>query len=305
MGASAANGLTTIDLPGIKKVSSGKVREIFELDEQLLLVASDRLSAFDVILPNPIPFKGTVLTQMAFFWFKHITSEQIVKHHLISVDVDDFPPVLQPYKEQLRGRSSLVTKCKPLPIECVVRGYLAGSGWKEYQESEEICGIPLPSGLVESDQLPEPIFTPATKAESGHDENISFERAAEIVGQDLAEKVRELSLTIYTSASDYARTKGIIICDTKFEFGLVGDDLILIDEVLTPDSSRFWPMDLYAPGRPQASFDKQYVRDYLETLDWDKTAPGPELPSDVIEVTSKRYLEAYERLTGSELPTGG
>jgi phosphoribosylaminoimidazole-succinocarboxamide synthase len=305
MGASAANGLTTIDLPGIKKVSSGKVREIFELDEQLLLVASDRLSAFDVILPNPIPFKGTVLTQMAFFWFKHITSEQIVKHHLISVDVDDFPPVLQPYKEQLRGRSSLVTKCKPLPIECVVRGYLAGSGWKEYQESEEICGIPLPSGLVESDQLPEPIFTPATKAESGHDENISFERAAEIVGQDLAEKVKELSLTIYTSASDYARTKGIIICDTKFEFGLVGDDLILIDEVLTPDSSRFWPMDLYAPGRPQASFDKQYVRDYLETLDWDKTAPGPELPSDVIEVTSKRYLEAYERLTGSELPTGG
>jgi phosphoribosylaminoimidazole-succinocarboxamide synthase len=305
MGESAANGLTTIDLPGIKKVSSGKVREIFELDEQLLLVASDRLSAFDVILPNPIPFKGTVLTQMAFFWFKHITSEQIVKHHLISVDVDDFPPVLQPYKEQLRGRSSLVTKCKPLPIECVVRGYLAGSGWKEYQESEEICGIPLPSGLVESDQLPEPIFTPATKAESGHDENISFERAAEIVGQDLAEKVKELSLTIYTSASDYARTKGIIICDTKFEFGLVGDDLILIDEVLTPDSSRFWPMDLYAPGRPQASFDKQYVRDYLETLDWDKTAPGPELPSDVIEVTSKRYLEAYERLTGSELPTGG
>jgi phosphoribosylaminoimidazole-succinocarboxamide synthase len=305
MGTSATNGLTTIDLPGIKKVSSGKVREIFDLDEQLLLVASDRLSAFDVILPDPIPFKGTVLTQMAFFWFKHITSERIVKHHLISVDVDDFPSVLEPFKDQLRGRSSLVTKCKPLPIECVVRGYLAGSGWKEYQESEEICGIRLPRGLVESDQLPEPIFTPATKAESGHDENISFERAAEIVGQDLAKRVRELSLAIYTSASDYARTKGIIICDTKFEFGLVDDELILIDEVLTPDSSRFWPMDLYEPGRPQASFDKQYIRDYLETLDWDKTAPGPKLPSDVIGVTSKRYLEAYARLTGSELPTEG
>lgn len=305
MGASEANGLTTIDLPGIRKVSSGKVREIFDLDEQLLLVASDRLSAFDVILPDPIPFKGTVLTQMAFFWFKHITREKIVKHHLISVDVDDFPSVLQPFKNQLRGRSSLVTKCKPLPIECVVRGYLAGSGWKEYQESEEICGIRLPGGLVESDQLPQPIFTPATKAESGHDENISFERAAEIVGQDLAKRVRELSLAIYTSASDYARTKGIIICDTKFEFGLVDDELILIDEVLTPDSSRFWPMDLYEPGRPQASFDKQYIRDYLETLDWDKTAPGPKLPSDVIDVTSKRYLEAYARLTGSELPTGG
>jgi len=305
MGTRAENGLTTIDLPGTNKISSGKVREIFELDGKLLLVATDRLSAFDVIMPNPIPLKGTVLTQMAFFWFKHITSESIVKHHLISVDVDDFPSQLKPFRDQLKGRSSLVTKCKPLPIECVVRGYLAGSGWKEYQESEEICGIPLPSGLTESDQLPEPIFTPSTKAESGHDENISFERAAEIVGQDLASRVRELSLAIYSSASDFARTKGIIICDTKFEFGLVGDEVILIDEVLTPDSSRFWPMDLYEPGRAQASYDKQYVRDYLETLDWDKTPPGPELPSDVIEATSKRYLEAYQKLTGSELPTGG
>jgi phosphoribosylaminoimidazole-succinocarboxamide synthase len=305
MGTRAENGLITIDLPGINKISSGKVREIFELDGKLLLVATDRLSAFDVIMPNPIPFKGTVLTQMAFFWFKHITSESIVKHHLISVDVDDFPSQLKPYRDQLKGRTSLVTQCKPLPIECVVRGYLAGSGWKEYQESEEICGIPLPSGLTESDQLPEPIFTPATKAESGHDENISYERAAEIVGQDLASRVRDLSLAIYSSASEYARTKGIIICDTKFEFGLVGDELILIDEVLTPDSSRFWPMDLYEPGRVQASYDKQYVRDYLETLDWDKTPPGPELPSDVIEATSKRYLEAYQKLTGSELPTGG
>jgi len=305
MGTMQENGLTTIDLPGIKKISSGKVREIFELDGQLLLVATDRLSAFDVILPNPIPFKGAVLTQMAFFWFKHISSEKIVTHHLISVDVDEFPSKLKPFRDQLKGRSSLVTKCKPLPIECVVRGYLAGSGWKEYQESEEICGIPLPAGLTESDQLPEPIFTPATKAESGHDENISFESAAEIVGQDLASRVRELSLAIYTSASNFARTKGIIICDTKFEFGLVGDELILIDEVLTPDSSRFWPMDLYEPGRPQASYDKQYIRDYLETLDWDKTPPGPELPSDVIEATSKRYLDAYRKLTGSELPTGG
>lgn len=305
MGTITENGLTTIDLPGISKISSGKVREIFELDGQLLLVATDRLSAFDVIMPNPIPFKGTVLTQMAFFWFKHITSENIVKHHLISVDVDEFPSKLNPFRDQLRGRSSLVTKCKPLPIECVVRGYLAGSGWKEYQESQEICGIPLPAGLTESDQLPEPIFTPATKAASGHDENISFERAAEIVGQDLASRLRKLSLAIYSSASNFARTKGIIICDTKFEFGLVGDELILIDEVLTPDSSRFWPMDLYGPGRAQASYDKQYVRDYLETLDWDKTPPGPELPSDVIEATSKRYLEAYRKLTGSELTTGG
>ncbi len=305
MGTMAENGLTTIDLPGIKKISSGKVREIFELDGQLLLVATDRLSAFDVILPDPIPFKGTVLTQMAFFWFKHISSENIVKHHLISVDVDEFPSKLKPFRDQLKGRSSLVTKCKPLPIECVVRGYLAGSGWKEYQVSEEICGIPLPAGLKESDQLPEPIFTPATKAESGHDENISFERAADIVGEDLAGRVRELSLAIYTSACNYARTKGIIICDTKFEFGLVGNDLILIDEVLTPDSSRFWPMNLYEPGRPQASYDKQYIRDYLETLDWDKTPPAPELPSDVIEATSKRYLEAYWKLTGSKLPTGG
>jgi len=292
---------TTIDLPGIQKINSGKVREIFEVEEYLLLVATDRISAFDVILPNAIPKKGAVLTQMSKFWFDMISHEGIVKHHLITTDVEKFPQVLVPFSEQLAGRSTLALKCKPLPIECVVRGYLAGSGWKDYQASGSVCGIPLPKGLSESSKLEEPIFTPATKAATGHDENISFERAAEIVGQKIADQVRSLSLKIYKTARDYAAKKGIIICDTKFEFGQVGDDLILIDEVLTPDSSRFWPADDYAPGRSQASFDKQYIRDYLETLDWDKTYPGPELPQEIVEATSKRYLEAYSRLTGHEL----
>lgn len=301
MESNGLSGLREIELPGIKKINSGKVREIFELKDHLLLVASDRISAFDVILPSAIPHKGRVLTQMAKFWFDMVDEHKIVKHHLVSVDVKDFPSELAPFAEQLEGRSTLAKKCKPLPIECVVRGYLAGSGWKEYKASGEVCGIKLPVGLKESDKLPEPIFTPATKAESGHDENISFERAAEIVGTDVAAAVRDYTLKIYQAASDYARTKGIIICDTKFEFGFAGDEIILIDEVLTPDSSRFWPADSYAPGRSQASFDKQFIRDYLETLDWDKTYPGPVIPQEILEATSDRYLEAYRRLTGKDL----
>jgi phosphoribosylaminoimidazole-succinocarboxamide synthase len=303
MGTAEPVTLMEIDLPGIRKVSSGKVREIFEVDGKLLLVASDRISAFDVILPNPIPWKGPVLTQISAFWFDRVAGEKIVPHHMLSVDVDEFPSALQAYRDRLAGRSTLARKCQPLPVECVVRGYLAGSGWKEYRASGEICGIRLPDGLRESEELPEPIFTPATKAVSGHDENIPFERAAEILGKDLAERVRDYSLRIYRSAREYARSRGIIICDTKFEFGLDGDDLILIDEVLTPDSSRFWPADSYEPGRSQASFDKQPIRDYLETLDWNKTAPGPVLPDAVVEATTRRYLEAYRRLTGRDLRT--
>jgi phosphoribosylaminoimidazole-succinocarboxamide synthase len=293
--------LKTLELPGISKVNSGKVREIFEIEGQLLLVASDRLSAFDVILPDPIPHKGRVLTQMSKFWFDRVSDANIVNHHVITVDPNDFPEALEDYKDLLANRSMLVKKCQPLPIECVVRGYMAGSGWKEYQSSQEICGIALPPGLRESDELPEPIFTPATKEVSGHDVNISFERAAEIVGNDIASKVCELSLQIYTTSRDYARSKGIIICDTKFEFGIADSELILIDEVLTPDSSRFWPADAYEPGKSQPSFDKQFVRDYLETLDWDKTPPGPELPSEIISATSERYVEAYKRLAGKDL----
>jgi phosphoribosylaminoimidazole-succinocarboxamide synthase len=293
--------IKTIELPGIAKVNSGKVREIFEIEGKLLLVASDRLSAFDVILPDPIPHKGRVLTQMSKFWFDRVADANIVNHHVITVDPNAFPEILWEHRDVLANRSMLVKKCQPLPIECVVRGYMAGSGWKEYCTSEEICGIKLPSGLRESDELPEPIFTPATKEVSGHDENISFERATEIVGSDIAMKVRDLSLQIYKTARDYARSEGIIICDTKFEFGIADSELILIDEVLTPDSSRFWPADAYEPGKSQPSFDKQFVRDYLETLDWDKTAPGPRLPSEIISATSDRYLEAYKRLAGKGL----
>lgn len=298
---STSQTVRTLELPGIAKVNSGKVREIFEIDGKLLLVASDRLSAFDVILPDPIPHKGRVLTQMSKFWFDRVTDAGIVSHHVITVDPKEFPAALSEHMDVLAYRSMLVRKCEPLPIECVVRGYMAGSGWKEYQTSGEICGIALPSGLRESDELPEPIFTPATKAVSGHDENISFERAAEIVGTDIASRVRDLSLQIYSTARDYARSKGIIICDTKFEFGIADSELILIDEVLTPDSSRFWPADAYEPGRSQPSFDKQFVRDYLETLDWDKTYPGPKLPSEIIAATSDRYMEAFKKLSGKDL----
>jgi phosphoribosylaminoimidazole-succinocarboxamide synthase len=295
----SAQPLLQIDLPGIKKLKSGKVREIFDLGDRLLMVATDRLSAFDVIMPNGIPRKGEVLTQISFFWFGR--SAALVPNHLLAHASDPLPPQLQPFSAQLARRSMIVKKAQPLAIECVVRGYLAGSGWKEYQKSRTVCGSPLPAGLTESSELPEPIFTPATKAETGHDENISFEHAAQIVGADLARQARDASLRLYTDARAYARQRGIIIADTKFEFGLFDGKLILIDEVLTPDSSRFWPADQYAPGRSQPSFDKQFVRDYLETLAWNKTPPGPVLPAEVVEKTSVKYLEAYERLTGKKL----
>jgi phosphoribosylaminoimidazole-succinocarboxamide synthase len=288
-----------LDLPGIKKVRSGKVREVFDLGDSFLLVASDRLSAFDVVLPNGIPRKGEVLTQVSHFWFEKFAA--LVPNHLLAKASDPLPKNLQPFAAQLAGRSMIVKKAKPLAIECIVRGYLSGSGWKEYKKSQTVCGIKLPAGLTESAELPEAIFTPSTKAEAGHDENISFAEAEKIVGTELATQARDLSLKIYKAGRDYARQRGIIIADTKFEFGLYEGKLILIDEVLTPDSSRFWPADKYAPGRGQPSFDKQFVRDYLETLTWDKTPPGPVLPADVVAKTSATYLEAYERLTGKKL----
>jgi len=288
-----------LDLPGIKKIKSGKVREIFDLGDRLLLVASDRISAFDVIMPNGIPQKGAVLTQISFFWFDRVAS--LVPNHLLAKTDDPLPKNLQPFADKLARRTMIVKKAKPLAIECIVRGYLSGSGWKEYKKSQTVCGIKLPAGLTESAELPEPIFTPSTKAEAGHDENISFEEACKIVGKDLATQASDLSLKIYKAGRDYARQRGIIIADTKFEFGISDGKLILIDEVLTPDSSRFWPADQYQPGKGQPSFDKQFVRDYLETLDWNKTPPGPVLPQEVVAKTSAKYLEAYERLTGKKL----
>jgi phosphoribosylaminoimidazole-succinocarboxamide synthase len=291
--------LLQLELPGLKKVKSGKVREVFDLGDRLLFVATDRISAFDCIMPNGIPRKGEVLTQISHFWFEQTASFQ--PNHLLARSSDPLPPALQPFASQLQGRSMIVKKAQPLAIECVVRGYLAGSGWKEYRQSGTVCGIKLPAGLQESSPLPEPIFTPATKAETGHDENISFEQAANIVGAGIAQAARDASLKIYKFARDYARMRGIIIADTKFEFGIMDGQLILIDEVLTPDSSRFWPADVYAPGKGQPSFDKQFVRDYLETLDWDKTPPAPPLPPEVVAKSQAKYLEAYERLTGKPL----
>ncbi len=291
--------LLQLDLPGVKKLKSGKVREIFDLGDRLLFVATDRISAFDVIMPNGIPRKGEVLTQISYFWFTQTESFQ--PNHLLSRPNDPVPRQLQPFAEQLARRSMIVRKAKPLAVECVVRGYLAGSGWKEYRDQQTVCGIKLPAGLKESSELPEPIFTPATKAESGHDENISFDHAARLVGGDIAERARAASLKLYNFARDYARRRGIIIADTKFEFGLLDGEVILIDELLTPDSSRFWPADQYAPGKSQPSFDKQFLRDYLETLDWNKTPPGPVLPPEVVANTQAKYLEAYERLTGKSL----
>ncbi len=291
--------LLSLEIPGVRKLKSGKVREIFDLGESLLFVATDRISAFDVIMPNGIPRKGEVLTQISYFWFAQTESFQ--PNHLVSHDGDPLPSKLQPFADKLARRSMIVKKAQPLTIECVVRGYLAGSGWKEYKTRQTVCGIKLPAGLQESSELPEPIFTPATKAESGHDENISFGQAAAMVGQDVAEQARAASLKIYNNARDYARKRGIIIADTKFEFGLMNGKLILIDEVLTPDSSRFWPADQYQPGRSQPSYDKQFVRDYLETLDWNKTPPGPMLPPEVVAKTQAKYLEAYERLSGKKL----
>ncbi len=291
--------LLSIDLPGLPRVKSGKVREIFDLGDSLLFVATDRISAFDCILPNGIPQKGQVLTQISHFWFDE-TENWIPNHRLARANAP-LPDVLIPFADQLNGRSMVVRKTVPLPIECVVRGYLAGSGWKEYQRSQTVCGIQLPDGLQESSELPEPIFTPATKAETGHDENISFEQASTLIPPSLAEQVRDWSLRLYTFAREHARRRGILVADTKFEFGLRDGQLFLIDEVLTPDSSRFWPADTYAPGRSQPSFDKQFVRDYLETLTWNKQPPAPLLPHDVVEQTQAKYLEAYERITGHPL----
>ena len=290
------NTLLQLDLPEIPKVRSGKVREMFDLGDSLLMVASDRISAYDVVLPNGIPLKGEVLTMFSHFWFERVAD--LVPNHLLAKADEPLPQAVQSHAEQIGRRAMVVKKAQPLAIECVVRGYLAGSGWKEYQKQGTVCGISLPDGLDNSSKLPEPIFTPATKAEEGHDENISFKEAINIVGKDIAEQARDLSIKIYNRGRDHAAEKGIIIADTKFEFGIFEGELILIDEVLTPDSSRFWPADLYAPGKSQPSFDKQFVRDYLETLDWDKNPPGPELPEDIVQKTSEKYIEAYTRVTG-------
>ncbi len=286
------DALLELNIPELTKVKSGKVREVFDMGEHLLFVASDRVSAFDVVLPNGIPRKGEVLTQISHFWFDKYAD--LVPNHRVADGLPDHLAHLAP-------RSMVVKKAEPLNIECIVRGYITGSGWKEYKKNGTVCDIPLPADLLESAELEQPLFTPSTKADEGHDENISFEQAVEIEGRETAEKVRDLSLQIYTEARNYARERGIIIADTKFEFGRIDGELILIDEVLTPDSSRFWPLDEYEPGRGQHAFDKQYVRDYLETLDWDKAPPGPELPAEIIEKSQVRYLEAYQRLTGTEL----
>jgi len=289
---------SSIELPGVKKLRSGKVREVFDLGDKLLFVVSDRISAFDVILPDPIPHKGAVLNQISAFWFRRFSD---IRNHVVTANFDEFPKELQKFREQLSGRSMMVKKTKPLPVECVVRGYLAGSGWKEYQQSQSVCGIDLPAGLKLASQLPEPIFTPATKAETGHDENIDMKRCVEILGEEIADRVKTLSLEIYSRGRDHAAQRGIIVADTKFEFGTINGELLLIDECLTPDSSRFWPVDEYVVGQSPPSFDKQFVRDYLETLDWDKSPPAPRLPRDVIEKTSAKYREAFRRVTGSEL----
>ena len=289
--------VTQTDFPDLQLIMRGKVRDMYDLGETILMVATDRISAFDVILPNPVPGKGIILTQISLFWFNQMSS--ILPNHVITADVDEYPRQCRPYKEILEGRSMLVRKTRPLPIECVVRGYLSGSGWKSYRESGSICGIQLPAGLMESSRLPEPVFTPSTKADQGeHDINIDFETAAQKVGRETAQKVRDYSLSMYRKGSEIAEKKGIIIADTKFEFGLLGNDIILIDEVLTPDSSRFWPRSSYKPGQAQKSYDKQYLRDYLLSISWDQTPPGPVLPEEVIQNTRKKYLEALVELTG-------
>jgi phosphoribosylaminoimidazole-succinocarboxamide synthase len=288
------------DFPDLELYASGKVRDVYRLgDEHLLFVATDRISAFDYILATGIPHKGRVLTQISLFWFEFL--RDVVTSHLVTADVERYPAEARKYADELRGRSMMVVRGEMVPVECVVRGYLSGSAWKEYKASGRVCGIELPAGLQESDRLPEPIFTPATKATSGHDENIPFEQMARLVGPELSRQLRELSLQIYSKAADYARQKGIIIADTKFEFGHTPAGIMLADEVLTPDSSRFWPADKYQPGRAQESYDKQYVRDYLEEIRWNKQPPAPSLPLEVARKTSEKYLEAYRRLTGREL----
>ena len=285
----------TTDFKDLKFFKRGKVRDIYIIGDKLLIISSDRISCFDVVLPNGIPGKGKVLTALSLFWFG--LTKDIIPNHLISADVKDYPKEAQKYKEELQGRSMLVVKSQPLPVECVVRGYLSGSGWKEYQASQSICGVKLPAGLKESDKLPEPIFTPATKEDHGHDMNVSQSHIEGVIGTPLADKLKEVSIALYKKASAHADKRGIIIADTKFEFGMYNDKLILIDEALTPDSSRFWPKDQYKPGKSQPSFDKQFVRDYLETLDWDKTPPAPQLPEDIIEKTRQKYWRALQLLT--------
>jgi phosphoribosylaminoimidazole-succinocarboxamide synthase len=294
--------LLQTDFPELTLHARGKVRDLYSLNGQLLFVATDRISAFDYVLATGIPEKGRVLTQLSLFWFDFL--KDVVKNHLVTASVDQYPAPLKKYADDLRGRSMLVAKAQMIDIECVARGYLSGSGWKEYQQTGAVCGIKLPSGLKESDKLPVPIFTPATKAVSGHDENISIEEMAKRTGKELAEKLRDLTLKIYKTAADYAAGRGIIIADTKFEFGQTSQGLILADEVLTPDSSRFWPADKYQPGKAQESFDKQFVRDYLEAIKWNKQPPAPSLPEDVARKTSEKYIEAYRILAGCELPAG-
>jgi phosphoribosylaminoimidazole-succinocarboxamide synthase len=291
--------ITSTHLPGVERVATGKVRDVYSVGDNLLIVATDRISAFDCILPQGIPGKGRVLTQMSLFWFDFL--RDVVPNHLITADFEAYPEALRPFRDQLEGRSMLVKRCRMEPIECVARGYVSGSGWKDYKHSGAICGIPLPPGLRESDRLPETIFTPASKAETGHDENISFDSAALAVGAETASLLRDLTLRIYETAAAHAESQGIILADTKFEFGWHEGQLLLADEVLTPDSSRYWPRGQYAPGGPQKSFDKQFVRDYLETLDWSKHPPAPPLPDDVIARTSEKYHEAYMRIAGKTL----
>ena len=294
------SALLQTDFPNLELYASGKVRDVYRADnEHLLFVATDRISAFDYVLATGIPQKGRVLTQLSLFWFDFL--KDIVPNHLVTADVKRYPANLQPYRDQLEGRSMLVVRADMIGVECVVRGYISGSAWKEYKESGKVCGISLPAGLKESDKLPEPIFTPATKATSGHDENISFAEMSKLIGPELSRQLRDLSLRIYQAAADYAGQKGIIIADTKFEFGRTSGGLVLADEVLTPDSSRFWPAGKYSPGKAQESFDKQYVRDYLESIHWNKQPPAPALPPEVARKTTEKYIEAYRRLTGREL----
>ena len=283
----------------LKLFRRGKVRDVYDLGDYLLIVSTDRISCFDVVLPNGIPHKGEILTRISLFWFDY--TKDIVENHLISADVDEYPKALLKYKDELSGRSMLVKKTKPMPAECIVRGYISGSGLKEYNKSKSICGIKLPDGLKESDKLPETVFTPSTKADVGHDQNVSFEEIEKELGSDIAGKLKKLSIAIYEKCAKFALDKGIIIADTKFEFGLYKDKIILIDEVLTPDSSRFWPKDTYKPGSSQPSFDKQFVRDYLESLTWDKTPPAPVLPAEIVEKTSQKYQEALFRLAGVKI----
>ena len=295
-----SNVVSMTDFKSLTLKGRGKVRDIYGFGDRLLIVATDRISAFDVVMPNPIMDKGKILTQLSKFWFDH--TREIIPNHIVSTRLKDFPLECQPYEEMLRGRSMLVVKTEVLPIECVVRGYLSGSAWEEYKTTGEVCGIPLPKGLLESSKLEEPIFTPATKAEIGqHDENITFEEVEKIVGKSLAQKLKTLSIAIYKKAQDYAERRGILIADTKMEFGMKDGKLMLIDELLTPDSSRFWPKDEYRPGGPQKSFDKQFLRDYLLSIHWNKTPPAPELPEEVIQKTRQKYLEAYVRLVGKSL----